>query len=175
MTETSDTSKTQTSEKQLNQPNILIAFDPNNSMQVISWLKYFNDKCQKLNLDDSWKITNISNYLKNSALTDYINCYDKINNWEEFTCFLTEKYVAPSITSLNDFTQKTFNGKEITQYFHEKLEIGRQLNLPTSMIVDGLTDGLPIKLRKLLTISPPSNPTEWIVTTIKLLKIQNSD
>ncbi|GFW54896.1 uncharacterized protein TNCV_2655351 [Trichonephila clavipes] len=153
MTEASDISKAQTAENQLNQPNQLIAFDPNNSM-----LKYFNDKCQKLNLDDSWKITNIANCLKNSVLTDYINCY-KINNWEEFTCFLTEKYLVPSITSLNDFAQKTFNGKEIAQYFHEKLEIGRQLNLPTYMILEELTDGLPIKLRQLLIISHPSNPT----------------
>ncbi|GFX91285.1 transposon Ty3-G Gag-Pol polyprotein [Trichonephila clavipes] len=36
MTETSDTSKEQTSENQLNQPNQLIAFDPNNSMQASS-------------------------------------------------------------------------------------------------------------------------------------------
>ncbi|GFY24960.1 transposon Ty3-G Gag-Pol polyprotein [Trichonephila clavipes] len=43
------------------------------------------------------------------------------------------------------------------------------------MILEGLTDGLPINLRQLLTISPPSNPTEWIVTTTKLLKIQNSE
>ncbi|GFW47458.1 transposon Tf2-6 polyprotein [Trichonephila clavipes] len=134
MTETSDILKAQTSGNQLNQPNKVIDFDPNNSMQVISWLKYFNDKCQNINLDDSWKITNIPNYLKSSALTDYMNCYDKINNWEEFTCFLTEKYLVPSITSLNDFTQKTFNGKEIAQY----LEIARQFNLPTSMILEGL-------------------------------------
>ncbi|GFV80681.1 retrovirus-related Pol polyprotein from transposon 17.6 [Trichonephila clavipes] len=71
--------------------------------------------------------------------------------------------------------KKTFNGKEIALYFHEKLGIGRQLNLPTSMISEGLTDGLPINLRQLLTISPPSNPTEWIVTATKLLKIQNSE
>ncbi|GFQ88054.1 hypothetical protein TNCT_492321 [Trichonephila clavata] len=43
------------------------------------------------------------------------------------------------------------------------------------MILEGLTDGLPIKLRQLLTISPPSNPTEWIITVTKLLKIQNSE
>ncbi|GFY25814.1 transposon Ty3-I Gag-Pol polyprotein [Trichonephila clavipes] len=74
----------------------------------------------------------------------------------------------------NDFTQKTFNGKEFARFFHEKLEIGRQLNLPRSKILEGLTDGLPINLRQLLTISPPSNPTEWIVTATTLLKIQNS-
>ncbi|GFT57402.1 transposon Ty3-I Gag-Pol polyprotein [Trichonephila clavipes] len=34
MTETSDISKAQTAENQLNQPNQLIAFDPNNSMQI---------------------------------------------------------------------------------------------------------------------------------------------
>ncbi|GFS78883.1 transposon Tf2-11 polyprotein [Trichonephila clavipes] len=30
-------------------------------------------------------------------------------------------------------------------------------------MLEGLTDGLPINLRQLLTISPPSNPTEWII------------
>ncbi|GFW92327.1 retrovirus-related Pol polyprotein from transposon opus [Trichonephila clavipes] len=43
------------------------------------------------------------------------------------------------------------------------------------MILEGLTDGLPINLRQLLTINPLSNPTEWIVTMTKLLKIQNSE
>ncbi|GFV23879.1 retrovirus-related Pol polyprotein from transposon 17.6 [Trichonephila clavipes] len=69
--------------------------------------------------------------------------------------------------------KKTFNEKEIAQYFHEKLEIGRQLNLPTSMILEGLTDGLPINLTHLLTIRPPSNPTEGIVTTTKISEDQN--
>ncbi|GFY45781.1 uncharacterized protein TNIN_300221 [Trichonephila inaurata madagascariensis] len=156
MTETSDISKAQTCENQLNQPIQLTAFDPNNYMQVISWFNYFNDKCQKLNLDDSWKITYITNYLKNSALTDYINYYNKIKNWEEFACFLTEKYLAPSITSLSDFTQKN-------------------LNLPTSLILEGLIDDLPINLRQLIAMSPSSNPTEWIVTATKVLKIQNSE
>ncbi|GFY29146.1 transposon Ty3-G Gag-Pol polyprotein [Trichonephila clavipes] len=95
MTETSDTSKAQTSENQLSQ--LIQLFDPNNSMQ------------------------------------------------------------------------------EIAQYFHEKLEIGRQLNIPISIILEGLTDDLPINLRQLLTIHPSSNPTEWIVTATKLLKIQNSE
>ncbi|GFV80826.1 transposon Ty3-G Gag-Pol polyprotein [Trichonephila clavipes] len=73
--------------------------------------------------------------------------------------------------------QKIFNGKEIAEYFHEKLEIGRQLNLPTSMILEGLTDGLPINLRQLLTVSPPNNQKKKkrVVTATKLLKIQNSE
>ncbi|GFV83843.1 hypothetical protein TNCV_387511 [Trichonephila clavipes] len=37
------------------------------------------------------------------------------------------------------------------------------------MILEGLTDGLPINLRQLLTISPPSNPTEWIITLYPIL------
>ncbi|GFY19110.1 retrovirus-related Pol polyprotein from transposon 412 [Trichonephila clavipes] len=32
------------------------------------------------------------------------------------------------------------------------------------MILEGLTDGLPFNLRQLLTISPPSNPTEGIIS-----------
>ncbi|GFT37287.1 retrovirus-related Pol polyprotein from transposon 17.6 [Trichonephila clavipes] len=43
------------------------------------------------------------------------------------------------------------------------------------MVLVGLTGGLPINLRQLLTISSPSNPTEWIVTATKLLKIQKCE
>ncbi|GBM08071.1 hypothetical protein AVEN_122988-1 [Araneus ventricosus] len=82
----------------------IIPFDPNNSMNVNSWLKYFNDKCQEYNLDDKcqeynlddkWKLNNITAYLKNSALTEYVNSYDTIKTWEEFVSFLTERYISP--------------------------------------------------------------------------------
>ncbi|GBM38326.1 hypothetical protein AVEN_158354-1 [Araneus ventricosus] len=69
----------------------IIPFDPNNSMNVNSWLKYFNDKCQEYNLDDKWKLNNITAYLKNIALTEYVNSYDIIKTWEEFISFLTER------------------------------------------------------------------------------------
>ncbi|GFU57935.1 retrovirus-related Pol polyprotein from transposon 297 [Trichonephila clavipes] len=55
------------------------------------------------------------------------------------------------------------------------MKSARQLNLPIYMILEGLTNGLRINLRQLLTISPSSNPTEWIVAATKLLKIQNSE
>ncbi|GBO20277.1 hypothetical protein AVEN_148455-1 [Araneus ventricosus] len=71
----------------------IIPFDPNNSMNVNSWLKYFNDKCQEYNLDDTWKLNNITTYLKNNALTEYVNSYDTIKTWEEFVSFLTERYI----------------------------------------------------------------------------------
>ncbi|GBN80871.1 hypothetical protein AVEN_171886-1 [Araneus ventricosus] len=154
----------------------IIPFDPNNSMNVNSWLKYFNDKCQEYNLDDTWKLNNITAYLKNNALTEYVNSYDTIKTWEEFVSFLTERYIAPNLVSLSDFTSKSFKeGDDITLYFQEKLKIGRQLNLGTSMILEGLSDGLPVNLRQLLAINSPNNPTEWLITATKLIKIQKSD
>ncbi|GBO09397.1 Retrovirus-related Pol polyprotein from transposon 17.6 [Araneus ventricosus] len=56
----------------------IIPFDPNNSMNVNAWLKYFNDKCQEYNLDDKWKLNNITAYLKNSSLTEYTT-EDQVN------------------------------------------------------------------------------------------------
>ncbi|GBM22873.1 hypothetical protein AVEN_55458-1 [Araneus ventricosus] len=154
----------------------IIPFDPNNSMNVNSWLKYFNDKCQKYNLDDTWKLNNITAYLKNNALTEYVNSYDTIKTWEEFVSFLTERYIAPNLVNLSDFTLKSFKeGDDITLYFQEKLKIGRQLNLSTSMILEELSDGLPVNLRQLLDINSPNNPTEWLITATKLIKIQKSD
>ncbi|GBN49596.1 hypothetical protein AVEN_90193-1 [Araneus ventricosus] len=155
---------------------IIIPFDPNNSMNVNSWLKYFNDKCQEHNLDDTWKLNNITAYLKNNALTEYVNSYDTIKTWEEFISFLTERYISPNLVNLSDFTSKSFKeGDDITLYFQEKLKIGRQLNLATSMILEGLSDGLPVNLRQLLAINSPNNPTEWLTTASKLIKIQKSN
>ncbi|GBM87049.1 Transposon Ty3-I Gag-Pol polyprotein [Araneus ventricosus] len=149
-------------------------FDPNNSVNVNSWLKYFNDKCQ--DLDDKWKLSNITAYLKNSSLTEYVNSYDTIKTWEEFVSFLTERYISPNLVNLSDFTLKSFKeGDDITLYFQEKLKIIRQLNLSTSMILEGLSDGLPVNLRTLLAINSPNNPTEWLITVTKLIKIQKSE
>ncbi|GBN40239.1 Transposon Ty3-I Gag-Pol polyprotein [Araneus ventricosus] len=154
----------------------IIPFDQNNSMNVNSWLKYFNDKCQEYNLDDKWKLNNITSYLKNNALTEYVNSYDTIKTWEEFISFLTERYISPNLVNLSDFTSKSFKkGDDITLYFQEKLKIGRQLNLATSMILEGLSDGLPVNLRQLLAINSPNNPREWLTTASKLIKIQKSD
>ncbi|GBO38835.1 hypothetical protein AVEN_93631-1 [Araneus ventricosus] len=153
----------------------IIPFDPNNSMKVNSWLKYFNDKCQEYNLDDKWKLNNITAYLKNNALTEYVNSYDTIKTWEEFVSFLTERYIAPNLVNLSDFTLKSFKEEDdITLYF-QKLKIGRQLNLATSMILEGFSDGLPVNLRQLLAINSPNNPTEWLIMATKLIKIQKSD
>ncbi|GBO01989.1 hypothetical protein AVEN_151873-1 [Araneus ventricosus] len=154
----------------------IIPFDPNNSMNVNSWLKYFNDKCQKYNIDDKWKLNNITAYLTNSSLTEYVNSYDTIKTWEEFASFLTERYISPNLVNLSDFTLKSFKeGDDITLYFQEKLKIDRQLNLSTSMILEGLSDGLPVNLRQLLAINSPNNPPEWLITATKLIKIQKSD
>ncbi|GBM25839.1 hypothetical protein AVEN_144246-1 [Araneus ventricosus] len=42
------------------------------------------------------------------------------------------------------------------------------------MILEGLSDGLPVNLRQLLAINSPNNPTEWLITATKLIKIQKS-
>ncbi|GBL82554.1 hypothetical protein AVEN_263649-1 [Araneus ventricosus] len=140
----------------------IIPFDPNNSMNVSAWLKYFNNKCQEYNLDEKWKIRNIATYLKKPALTEYVNSYTTIKTWEEFTSFLTEKFIAPTIVILSDFTLKSLKeGEDIVQYFHEKLEISSKLGLSTDMILEGLSDSLPVNLRQLLAINPPNNPTEY--------------
>ncbi|GBM03652.1 hypothetical protein AVEN_183080-1 [Araneus ventricosus] len=78
----------------------------------------------------------------------------------------------PNLVNLSDFTLKSFKeGEDLTRYFQEKLKIDRQLNLSTDMILEGLSDGLPVNLRQLLAINSPNNPTEWLITETKLIKI----
>ncbi|GBM93591.1 Transposon Ty3-I Gag-Pol polyprotein [Araneus ventricosus] len=118
----------------------IIPFDPNNSMNVNSWLKYFNDKCQEYNLDDKWKLNNITAYLKNNALTEYVNSYDTIKTWEEFISFLTERYISPNLVNLSDFTSKSF--KEV--FSKDKYDVGA-LRVEPQRIV--LNSDLPVSLR----------------------------
>ncbi|GBN83835.1 Retrovirus-related Pol polyprotein from transposon 17.6 [Araneus ventricosus] len=100
----------------------IIPFDPNNSMNVNFWLKYFNDKCQEYNFDDKWKLNNITAYLKNSALTEYVNSYDTIKTWEEFVSFLTERYISPNLVNLSDFTLKSFKEVSLRPYRSSPVE-----------------------------------------------------
>ncbi|GBM99780.1 hypothetical protein AVEN_101029-1 [Araneus ventricosus] len=118
----------------------IIPFDPNNSMNVNAWLKYFNDKYQEYNLDDKWKLNNITAYLKNSALTEYVNSYDTIKTWEEFPSFLTERYISPKLVNLSDFTLKSF--QEV--FSKDKYDVGT-LRVEPQRIV--LNSDLPVSLR----------------------------
>lgn len=65
-------------------------------------------------------------------------------------------------------------GDDINTYFHSKLDVGRKLKLSDEMILEGLSDGLLINLRQLLSINLPNTTTEWLVTAMKFLKMQNS-
>ncbi|CAL1271303.1 unnamed protein product [Larinioides sclopetarius] len=150
-----------------------IPFDPNNNMKVDGWLKYFNDKCTEYKLDEKWKLNNIASYLKNNALTEYINVYSTIKTWEEVTSFLQERFISPSIVNLIDFTSKLFTeGEDLKTYFQDKLKLGRQLNLSTEMILEGLSDGLPVNLKQILSVNSPNNPTKWLIKATKLMKLQ---
>ncbi|GFR10679.1 uncharacterized protein TNCT_281831, partial [Trichonephila clavata] len=139
----------------------LIAFDPENGMRIEAWLEYFNNACKISNKDNDWKMLNISKYLKGSALTHYVNSCLNISNFDDLCNILIENFLKPNIVNLSDFSQHQLRNN-LDEYFHQKLNCGRQLGLSPQLILEGLTDGMPTNIKQLMTINPPTSPTEWL-------------
>lgn len=155
-------------------PFKIIGFDPEEGMEIIAWLKYFNHKCLENRKNESWKISDIGEFLKGKALKEYINSCLGIENWEELTQILCEKFFESNTVTFGEFSQcRLHNPQELTQYFKNKIAVGRKLQLNTDIIIQGLTDGLPANLRQLMAIQPPVTPTEWLNLATKLIKNQD--
>ncbi|GFW16531.1 uncharacterized protein TNCV_2351551 [Trichonephila clavipes] len=60
-----------------------------------------------------------------------------------------------------DFSQLQLKDN-LEQYFHQKLNYGRQLVLSPQLIFEGLTDGMPTSIKQLMTVNPSTSPTEWL-------------
>ncbi|GFV53494.1 uncharacterized protein TNCV_4746421 [Trichonephila clavipes] len=60
----------------------------------------------------------------------------------------------------------------LAQYFHQKLNYGRQLGLSPQLILEGLTDGMPTSIKQLMTVNPPTSPTDWLMVATRLMKTQ---
>ncbi|GFY36402.1 uncharacterized protein TNCV_3451051 [Trichonephila clavipes] len=153
-----------------NEPYI-VPFDFENGMLIEAWLDYFNNGCKLGNKDDNWKIVNMSKYLKGSALTQYINSCLNISNFRELCSIVIENFLKPNVVSLADFLQLQLKNN-LEQYFHQKLNYGKQLGLSLQLILEGLTDGMPANIKQLMAINPPTSPTEWLMVATRLMKIQ---
>ncbi|PRD34276.1 UNVERIFIED_CONTAM: hypothetical protein NCL1_15185 [Trichonephila clavipes] len=159
-----------------NEPYI-IPFDSENGMIIQAWLDYFNNAYSHThthtlsNKDDNWKIVNISRYLKGSALTHSINSCLSISNFGELCSILIENFLKPNVISLAHFSQLQLKNN-LEQYFHQKLNYGRQLGLSPQLLLEELTDGMPPNIKQLMTINPPTSPTEWLMVATRLMKTQ---
>lgn len=70
-----------------------VLFNTELGMRIYNWLHYFNNFCTKIKLDCEWKCSNLSKYLKGSALTNYIIDCLKRENYSEITKVLIEKFI----------------------------------------------------------------------------------
>lgn len=160
------------SEKNLN----IIPFDPSLNIDIKNWMQYFDNICSENKLDDTWKLHNISKYLKGKAISIYINQCLSVKKFQEISLILQENFLNVSLPTFSEYTNlKLKNKTDINPYFHTKLEMGRKLGLSEKLILEGLTDGLPSDLKQLLILSPPNNATEWVTCVTKLLKAQEAE
>ncbi|GFU65111.1 uncharacterized protein TNCV_1162991 [Trichonephila clavipes] len=75
---------------------------------------------------------------------------------------LVENSLKSNVVNLSDFSQLQLKNS-LEQYFHEKLNCGRQLGVSPQLILEGLTVGMPTNIKQLMTINPPTSPTEWLM------------
>ncbi|PRD18820.1 UNVERIFIED_CONTAM: hypothetical protein NCL1_59340 [Trichonephila clavipes] len=66
------------------------------------------------------------------------------------------------VTKLKDFSQLELKNN-LEQYFHQKLNYGRQLGLSPQLILEGLNDGMPTNIKQLMLMNPPTSPSEWLM------------
>lgn len=147
-------------------------FSSEDGMIFSCWLKLFESYCSKLDKNEEWKLQNVGRFLKGEALTVFIN--SACVSWSEIVESLKEKFISCDIFGFSDFTDlKLERNTELVSYFHKKLELGRKLGLSNKIVLEGLTDGLPMNVRALLTLQPPASATEWLNMASKLVKVQD--
>lgn len=159
-------------QKSIKEPDF-ICFSPEAHMNFESWKAYFDAVCIENKKDDVWKIRNVQRFLKDKALTLYINNCLQVLHWAEFVELFTEHFCRPETLSLTDFSNVRFKfGEDLNDYYQRKTKIGRQLGLELRFILDGLTEGLPLEIKKLVVTNTPKNTTEWRELVFKLVKLQ---
>lgn len=166
--------QTRNEQKIQKEPEI-IPFSPESHMEWLPWLRYFEAICVEEKKDDLWKIRNIQRYLKDSALTLYIKNLLHVLHWSEFTELFLEHYSPPGDLSLTDFTSITFKiGDDLNEYYQKKTKVARNLGLDNKFILEGLTEGLPLELKRFVVTNAPRTNTEWREVVFRLNRLQPS-
>ena len=153
----------------------IIAFDPTDGMLIDKWLNYFDKVCMQKKFCDEWKVNNISRYLKGNALTIFVNNCLGCTNYDEIKQILQENFLKVTETTFSEFTNlKLESMSQLEEYFHKKLNLGRNLQLTEDLILQGLTDGLKPEYKNILVTNPPQNSIDWYKVVSKLVPVTTS-
>lgn len=144
-------------------------FDPNGPVNVQNWLKYFEKKTADLTNED--RVNIISDYLEGSALDVFIEEVIEFTDWDQIKLKFIELFAEKESSTLSDFTDLKFiHCKDLRDYFNKKLTIGKRLELSTTNLIDGLTDGLPERKKELFLMRDISSTTEWLRLAQRVVK-----
>lgn len=153
----------------------IVPFSVDSGMAWAPWRAYFESICVENKKTEVWMIRSIQKYLKDKALTLYINNCLHILHWSELTALFNEHFSLPAEPSLTDFTNIRFKyGEDVNEYYHNKVKLGRDLGLDNKFLLEGLTEGLPLDLRRLVITNAPKTLNEWRELVFRLSKLQPS-
>lgn len=150
-------------------------FNPKNDTSIEAWLKYFNYKCNKANLDDFWKESNIASYLENESFNFFIEVIKEEDSWEIIQNTLICQFSKHDSNIFSQFLNLSLKDEsDLNDYFKQKTLLGKKLNFNDALLVEGLTNGLPLYLKKLLIVSQIETPSKWINIANQLIQANAS-
>ncbi|UYV82318.1 hypothetical protein LAZ67_21001690 [Cordylochernes scorpioides] len=146
------------------------------NLDVISWLKFFNKKCQQNHFDEDYKLKNFSNYLDGEAFNFYIEQLQDIDNWRELEQKVLSYFTVKDSNLFSKFLNLKYKDKDdLDIYFKEKSSLAKKLNLDTPLLLEALTDGMPNYLKKYLIAARVKETSDWIKITTQLKYSTNQE
>lgn len=144
-------------------------FDPSGAVSIRNWIKYFEKKTAALTENERVQI--FSDYLEGSALDLFIEEFIDVTNWDEIKVKMMDNFANDERFTFTDFTELKFlNCKDLREYYSRKIAIGKSLNLSPSILLQGLTDGLPERKKELLLMRDISSTSDWLRLAQRVIK-----
>ncbi|UYV84377.1 hypothetical protein LAZ67_X001970 [Cordylochernes scorpioides] len=146
------------------------------NLDITSWLKFFNKKCQQNHFDEDYKLKNISNYLDGEAFNFFIEQLQDIDNWGELEQKVLSYFTVKDSNLFSKFLNLKYNDKDdLDIYFKEKSSLAKKLNLDTPLLLEALTDGMPNYLKKYLIAARVKETSDWIKIATQLKYSTNQE
>lgn len=144
-------------------------FDPKGAVTIRNWLRYFEKKTETYT--DSERVQIFSDFLEGSALDLFIEELLDVTDWNEIKENMMNSFSSEKQFSFTDFTDLKFvHCADLKEYYTEKIKIGRQLKLAPTILIQGLTDGLPERKKELFLLKDIATTTDWLCLANKLIK-----
>ena len=142
---------------------MLTPFDPSDNIDIADFLNHFDQLSTLKGLSENDKNIQLGCLLKNNAYTIYLKHILPNNlSYEEAKQKLIDFLTIKKSDPFSDFVNLQLGTLNIQTYFHKKTELATRLNLNTEHILSALTQGVPLKYKKIIGPQLPNDLAKWL-------------